>query len=176
MKKIIILGISATIIIGIAVLIIALLGKTEPTLENNTLPEFDWINSGPFFINKEKYKIAENIAISIRGLKSNDVGTIFFISPEGKIVNRIGFDGQQKNGFNTYWKPNTSKNTGLHEVKQLVGTWTMVFNGTNYAPLHFEILNEYVPGGEAEVMDVPNPQSKPVSPQESLEPPLNDTS
>ena len=174
LKKIIALGIGAAIIVAIIASLIAFQGNTEPNINNNNLPEFDWRNSGPFFINKEQYKISENIAISIRGLKPNDIGAILFVSPEGKIARIAPFNGTAKSGFNTYWKPDTSTFTGLYEVKQLVGTWTMVFNGTNYEPLHFEIINEFIPGGEAEVKDIQRPESKPI-PQKPIGPSLNDT-
>jgi len=60
----------------------------------------------------------------------------------------IPFNGTQKITFNQYFKPALSMNRGICSKADLLGNWTVVFQGTDYNNLKFEIVDRYIPGEE----------------------------
>jgi len=65
---------------------------------------------------------------------------------DGRLYKTIQYDGLQKENFNQYFKPDTSKSRGICEQEELVGRWAVVFDNNAYAPLVFEIINEHLNG------------------------------
>ncbi|MBI5860537.1 MAG: hypothetical protein HZB73_07715 [Nitrosarchaeum sp.] len=57
----------------------------------------------------------------------------------------IPFDGMKKSGFNQYFKPSISKARHICSTDDIIGEWTIVFQGTEYQPLKFRILNDTIP-------------------------------
>ncbi len=106
----------------------------------------NWNRSGPFAIDKTEYIIGNNVFIAVDGLTQNDAGNIVFVLPNGttKYIS-IPFDGTQKSGFNQYFKPSLSKGRGICSTDDLIGEWTIVFQGTNYESIKFTIRNETIP-------------------------------
>ncbi len=117
--------------------------------------EEPWNWSGPFAINKNQYKLGEKIFINIVNLQPNDIGTFQFYLPDGREWMGFPFNGTEKSSFKRYFEPDTSRYMGVYEPEQLVGTWKIVFNGTSYQPITFEIINEYEPGEEFDVISIP---------------------
>jgi len=64
----------------------------------------------------------------------NDTHTRFYLS--------IPFDETKNPSFNQYFEPAISKNRNICSVDDLVGTWFLVFRGTEYPPLSFEVNKE----------------------------------
>ena len=144
--KVIGIGLIFALVVAIAMIIIFVepITITPPSKENDTFK--DWYRSGPFAINKSEYKIGENVFMIAQNLTPSDSGKAVFVLPNGTtkyIV--IPFDGTQKSGFNQYFKPSISKARHICNTDDLVGEWTIVFQGTDYQPLKFTILNETVP-------------------------------
>jgi hypothetical protein len=106
----------------------------------------DWYRSGPFAINKQEYKIGENIFLAVEGLLPNDMGNIVFVLPNGttKYIS-VPFDSAQKSSFNYYFKPSISKARSICSTDDIIGDWAIVFQGTQYEPLNFKILNDTIP-------------------------------
>ena len=123
-----------------------------------------WIISGPFAIDKSKYKLGENIFLTVNGLKSNEAGNILIVRPNGDTWTSIPFNGTLKNTFNYYFKPTTSTALKIYEANDLVGTWKVIFQGLTYEPLSFEVVNEFIPGGEAEIKPIPRPNETKIGP------------
>lgn len=117
----------------------------------NTQPR-EWITSGPFQIDRSKYLLGEKIFVRIGGLEYQDKGQIAFLRPLNdthySVYLTIPFDGAKKNAFNYYIQPQLSKTRGLCSMDDIVGNWTVVFRGTNYQNIKFEITNEILPGDE----------------------------
>ena len=90
--------------------------------------------------------IGENVFLAVGGLTTSDVGSAVFVLPNGttKYIS-IQFDGAQKSGFNQYFKPSISKARSICSITDIVGEWTIIFQGTEYQPLKFRILNETIP-------------------------------
>jgi hypothetical protein len=112
----------------------------------------DWQTSGPFQIDRTKYLIGEKIFIRIGALDQNEKGQIAFLKPSNEthytVYQTIPFDGSQKNAFNYYTDIKLNKALGLCSIDDVLGEWTVIFRGTNYPNIKFEILNEFLPGEE----------------------------
>jgi len=114
----------------------------------------DLASSGPLTILKTKNRLYENLFFNVVGLEKNQKGDILIFAPNDELIQTIPFDGSVKTNFNFYFKPSTSSGLKLCTVEDLVGVWTVKFVGVNYKPLQFEIINEFIPGGEAVLKDV----------------------
>ena len=124
-----------------------------------------WIISGPFAIDKSKYRLGEDFFISVHGLKPNEAGNILIIQPNGDVWTAIPFNGSLKSDFNYYNKPDTSTAKKIFKPEDLVGTWKVIFQGLTYKPLSFEIVNEFLPGSESDIQPIPiTNSSEPIVP------------
>ncbi|MDH5569403.1 MAG: hypothetical protein OEX98_06410 [Nitrosopumilus sp.] len=122
-------------------------------LENEYSPKpREWITSGPFQIDRSKYVIGEKIFLVIGGLGQQEKGQAAFLRPLNdthyKVYQTIPFDGAKKNTFNYYIQPQLSKIAGICSIEDITGQWTVVFRGTDYANLKFEITEQILPGDE----------------------------
>jgi len=120
-------------------------------LENDYSPKpREWITSGPFQIDRSKYAIGEKIFIVLGGIGPEEKGQIAVMRPLNAthytVYLTIPFDGAAKSAFNYYLEPQISKTRGICSVDDLTGKWTMIFRGTNYPNLNFEITKDVVPG------------------------------
>ena len=114
----------------------------------------EWIQSGPFQIDKSEYVLGEKIFVNIINLNKNDKGTMVFT----KIINsthifeykKIQFDGS---------KPQQNFYLGIHlfelrkicTVDQLIGDWELRFvneSENQFDKLDFKINNQIIPGQE----------------------------
>ena len=62
----------------------------------------------------------------------------------------IPFDGAQKAGFNYYLEPQISKREKFCSIDDIMGKWSLVFTGTSYPNLDFEITETVIPGTNIE--------------------------
>ncbi|MCE9618135.1 MAG: hypothetical protein K8Q88_07245 [Nitrosarchaeum sp.] len=124
-------------------------------LENEYSPkEREWISSGPFQIDRSQYAIGEKIFLIMNGLHANEKGQIAVMRPLNdthySVYLTIPFDGATKPVFNYYLNPQISKIRGICSVDDITGKWVMVFRGTDYTNLNFEITKDVVPGTDIE--------------------------
>jgi len=112
----------------------------------------DWPTSGPFQIDRSQYVLGELVLMRIEDLQPNEKGQIAFLQPTNgthqTVYITIPFDGTQKITFNQYFKPALSMVRGICSKADLLGNWTVVFQGTDYNNLKFEIVDRYIPGEE----------------------------
>ncbi len=113
-----------------------------------------WISSGPFAIDKPRYKLGENIFLYVSGLKPDEDGVISFLRPNGDQYTEVIFNATLKDHFTYYFTPTTGVHKKIYKPEQLVGTWNVIFEGVKYEPLKFEIVSEYIRGGEANVPNI----------------------
>jgi len=121
-------------------------------LENEYSPkEREWQTSGPFQIDRKQYAIGEKIFLIIGGLNPNEKGQIAFMRPLNathySTYLGIPFDGAAKPEFNYYLEPKISKTKGICSVDDLIGKWAVIFRGTDYPNLYFEITKDRVVPG-----------------------------
>lgn len=122
-------------------------------------PTAQWVTSGPFSLTNSTYRLGGNVFMVVTGLKPTDVGNMLVFDPKGGLFSHIPFNGTMKSDFNIFFKPVTVKSEKLCTAQDLVGNWTIVFQGTPYKPLHFQVLNQWVPGTQAgeDMQPVPKP-------------------
>ena len=128
-------------------------------LENEYSPkEREWITSGPFQIDRSEYVVGEKIFLVIGGLEYEEKGQVAFLRPlndtHNSVYLTVPFDGAKKNAFNYYIQPQLSKTRGLCTIDDIVGSWTVVFRGTDYKNLKFEITDKIIPGDEGNYQPV----------------------
>ena len=116
----------------------------------------EWITSGPFQIDRSEYAIGEKIFIRFGGLGLDEKGQVAVMRPLNathySVYLTIPFDGAKKSGFNYYIEPQLSKTRGLCSVDDIMGEWSLVFRGTNYQNLYFDITERVVPGTNTETV------------------------
>ena len=117
--------------------------------------QWKWVSSGPFSINKSQYVLGENIFMIVSGLQPTDVGEIDVVTPKGETFAKIPFNGTMKSSFKQFFKPDTERKLGLCNATDLVGQWNIVFRGVSYKSIPFEIVNDWIPGSQAELTPVP---------------------
>ncbi len=110
----------------------------------------EWQTSGPFQIDRNQYALGEKIFLRIGGLDFQEKGQVAVMRPLNdthySVYLTIPFDGAQKDAFNYYLDPQLSKTRGLCSVDDVLGKWALVFRGTNYSNLNFEMINKTLPG------------------------------
>jgi hypothetical protein len=84
--------------------------------------------------------------MTVNNLQPNEAGSIVIVTPQKKIWASIPFNGTMKDHFNYYFKPDISRAAKISTIDELVGIWLVGFDGVNYQPLSFEIINETLPG------------------------------
>jgi len=104
---------------------------------------------GPLQINKDKYLLGENVYVILKNLRPQDKGAVQFFTPGGILYNEMGFNGENKDFAKMYFKPGLLKSKNLCEQKDLVGTWTVMFEGYEQAKLYFEMLPDILPNQES---------------------------
>ena len=157
MNKGIIFGIPIAIAIIAGIIAITMMSNgdsddIEKTTDENqyeVLPR-EWQTSGPFQIDRSQYALGEKIFLRIGGLDFQEKGQVAVMRPLNdthySVYLTIPFDGANKDAFNYYLDPQLSKTRGLCSVDDVVGKWALVFRGTNYSNLNFEITDRILPG------------------------------
>jgi len=123
--------------------------------------EREWIESGPFMIDRSEYIIGEKIFINIQKLDKNTKGQMIF----SKIINsthtyeykKFGFDGS-KPQQNLYFSMTLNPMRGVCTPDIFVGDWELIFEGTNSKGINFDktnvnslkfkVINQIMPGME----------------------------
>ena len=117
--------------------------------------KYQWFISGPFAINKNQYKLGENVFMVVSNLQPTDVGKIKVIDPKGGTFTTIPFNGTMKSSFHQFFKPNTERIEKLCTPQDLVGHWNIIFEGVSYKPIPFEVVNDWIEGAQSEIQPVP---------------------
>ena len=148
------------IIIGIIAGAIAANSEQE-IVEEET--EIQWVSSGPFSIEKDQYMLGEKIFLTVNYIPKDVKGEAIFFRPtptpdlqkvkefegvpEELIRSKVAyitipFDGSAKENWNRYFEPRFNEWKGICSTDDLTGEWILVFSGTDYEPIYFEVLNQ----------------------------------
>jgi len=154
-----IIPIIIVIIIGIAIVF----NSGQENIEEEIVEKKQWITSGPFSIEKHQYYLGEKIFLTVSGIPISVSGEAVFFRPSEKLIPQefenmegvtkdmlqtkekylgIQFDGKSKENFNRYFEPRFNEFKNICSTSDLVGIWAIVFQGTDYEPIYFEILNQ----------------------------------
>jgi hypothetical protein len=114
----------------------------------------EWQSSGPFQIDRSKYAVGEKIFLSVYELEFDEKGQIDIMRPVNAthqvVWDSIPFDGSRKSNFDFYFEPRIERHSVFCSVDDLIGKWSLVLRGTNYANLDFEIDKRVVSGTNIE--------------------------
>ena len=99
-------------------------------------------------INKDKYLLGEKIFYSVGGIPMGLKDSVNFYTPENILYYYMPFDGDKKSNFKDYFRPQLLSRLDICEKEQLVGEWTVIFNGMPEEKLNFEVLAETLPHSE----------------------------
>ena len=131
--------------------------KLEEIQEKNEKFEYipkdrEWIESGPFKIDRSEYILGEKVFFTIGPLTPMEKGQIAFLNPLNSTHYNVyltyPYDGSNKATSNLYFEPSLSKTKGICDISQLVGEWRVVFRGTDYENLEFTVNDQIMPGDE----------------------------
>jgi len=142
------------IITGCVIAAIAAVSLYFVGVEKEEELKFEWLTSGPFSVQRYQHKLGENIFIVGYDIAPHEKGMIRVYTPKNVEYTSFPFDGSVKSQFNTYFKPDTTAHKDRCSPEDLVGVWTMVFDGVPYEPIEFEFINEYILGAEADITNV----------------------
>ena len=120
---------------------------------NSTEPEEVWNTAGAFGINRHTYKLGEDIFFAGRLAPDQQV-LVRIANPEGKIIVEKFFNGIDRELVKFYFKPDTSASKGIYTKDQIIGKWMIWFEGINNDEIYFEIIDEFVPGAETDIVDI----------------------
>ncbi|MBC8252360.1 MAG: hypothetical protein H8E89_12360 [Candidatus Nitrosopelagicus sp.] len=99
-------------------------------------------------INKDKYLLGENVFLTVSDIPMGLKDRLQIYSPNQKLYTVIEFDGDEKSSLKHYFRPSLSKQLGLCEENDVVGTWMILFGGRTDMKLNFEVLAETLPHSE----------------------------
>lgn len=146
-------------IILIVILSVAVTGGVYYYIHQNQTQNnmMQWtVTSGPFSINNSTYRLGDMVFVVVNGLKQSDVGNITVYDPQGRIFTIASFNGSMKSDFDFFFQPKPDDSVPVCTAQELVGNWTINFQGTSYRPLEFKIINSWVQGSQEELRPIPN--------------------
>jgi len=111
----------------------------------------EWIASGPFKIDRSEYLLGEKVFVKIDQLSNNEKGEVVVLRPVNSthhiVYHKMQFNAEsQRNNY--YFTPDLSELRGICSVDELIGEWSVVFQGTDYPDLKFKVIAGIVPGYE----------------------------
>jgi hypothetical protein len=120
--------------------------------DNPYIPkEREWIQSGPFKIDRSEYVVWEKIFINIEEIDKFTKGQMVFYkwvnNTHGYTYKTILFDGS-KPQQNLYLSLDLSELRKICTVDMLAGDWELIFEGTNFESLKFKVTDQIIPGME----------------------------
>lgn len=141
-KKLVLISLVICIVVGSIIVFSFKQVFNEPL--NNPATVYTPKTSGPFSIKDNELLIHQNLFLIVNELEPKDKGNVVFISPKNKIYMELPFDGAVKSSWSKHFVPDFSRSAGICDLDDLVGEWKVVFQGTEYEPIEFTILEEQV--------------------------------
>jgi len=99
-------------------------------------------------INKDKYLIGENVFLKINNIPMGLKDNLNIFTPQGIKYLSIPFDGNDRDSFKHYFRPSLMKQFDMCEKEQIIGKWTIIFEGLPNERLNFQVVNEVLPHSE----------------------------
>jgi hypothetical protein len=99
-------------------------------------------------INKDKYLLGERIYFSVKEIPMGLKDSLNFYTPEGIAYAIYSIDGDEKSHFKHYFRPSLFQKLQICDKEQLIGEWTVLFNGMPNSRLHFQVMSEFLPHHE----------------------------
>ena len=113
--------------------------------------EREWIQSGPFFMDRSEYVLGEKVFLNIQDMDKNTKGKMIFSkiinSTHNQVYREIIFDGS-KPQQNFYLSIYPSVPRDFCTVDELIGDWEIILAGTEFENFKFKILDKMLPGAD----------------------------
>jgi len=141
-----IIGIISVIVIVGGILVI--IGSQDQTNEKEIVKtdiETKYV-PGDFRIDKSSYNIGEKIFLDMDYMNPEHKGTVYILRPLNDTHRitymAIPFNGENKDSFSYYFEAKLDEKKGVCSMDDLDGIWSIVFDGTNYPNIEFEVKNQ----------------------------------
>ena len=125
--------------------------KNEESDEQYTPKDREWVQSGPFFMDRSEYVLGEKIFMNIENIDKNTKGKMIFSkiinSTHNQVYREIIFDGS-KPQQNFYLSIYPSVPRDFCTVDELIGDWEIILAGTEFENFKFKILDKMLPGAD----------------------------
>jgi len=122
---------------------LALISENEPEFDQEIADKFTWQCSGGdnvsmICIRPSEVKLGENLYITGNDIPEDLTLRLAISNGNGKVYDYIWADGEMKQNWNFYIKPDYSVARGFCTLDDLVGLWTIELQGTMDPPLRFQ--------------------------------------
>ena len=125
--------------------------KNEESDEKYTPKDREWVQSGPFFMDRSEYVLGEKIFMNIENIDKNTKGKMIFSkiinSTHNQVYKQVNFDGS-KSQQNFYVAIYPSIPQNFCTADELIGDWEIILAGTELENFKFEILDKMLPGAD----------------------------
>ena len=125
--------------------------KNEESDEKYTPKDREWVQSGPFFMDRSEYVLGEKVFINIENIDKNTKGKMIFSkiinSTHNQVYKEVNFDGS-KSQQNFYVAIYPSVPQNFCTVDELIGDWEIILAGTELENFKFKILDKMLPGAD----------------------------
>ena len=99
-------------------------------------------------ITKDKYLLGENVFMKVSGIPMGLKDKLLIYSPEGKRYISLEFDGDKQDYLKYYFRPSLLRQFDMCDKESVIGEWTIIFEGIPNEKLHFQVMEETLPGSE----------------------------
>jgi len=111
----------------------------------------EWVQSGPFFMDRSEYVLGEKVFMNIENIDKNTKGKMIFSkiinSTHNQVYKEVNFDGS-KSQQNFYVSIYPSIPRDFCTADELIGDWEIILAGTEFKNFKFKILDKMLPGAE----------------------------
>ena len=113
--------------------------------------EREWIQSGPFLMDRSEYVLGEKVFMNIENMDENTKGKMIFSkiinSTHNQVYKEVYFDGSRpQQNFYVAIYPSVPQN--FCTVDELIGDWEIILAGTELENFKFKILDKMLPGAD----------------------------
>jgi len=142
-----IIGIISVIIIIAVAIFLGISNQDQPN-EKEIVEEINKTKflPGDFRIDKTQYNIGEKVFLDMDYISSSDKGTVYILRPLNDTHRitymAIPFNGENKDSFSYYFEVKLDEKKRACSMDDLDGIWSIVFDGTNYPNIEFEVKNQ----------------------------------
>ena len=125
--------------------------KNEQSDEPYYPKEREWIESGPFLMDRSEYVLGEKVFMNIQNMDKNTKGKMIFSkiinSTHNQVYKEVIFDGSRSQQ-NFYVAIYPSVPRDFCTVDELIGDWEIILAGTEFENFKFKILDKMLPGAD----------------------------
>ena len=125
--------------------------KNEKSDKPYVPKEREWIQSGPFLMDRSEYVLGEKVFMNIENMNENTKGKMIFSkiinSTHNQVYKEVYFDGSRpQQNFYVAIYPSVPRD--FCTSNELIGEWEIILAGTEFENFKFKILDKMLPGAD----------------------------